>query len=356
MNNIPLFDLKNRLAAAERVMPRGVVQDILAVTSLAPPGFTKSELHEILPFLPGYNNYQQAYHGRFDSFFMRLRCLLWPCMVFDGHAWNYADSAIRKDAQKLLFQNKSQRVSALTAMVEFHKWLLGQGRISPSLFDLPPCLVETEEWHTLQQIVSDPSILGAWARPDKLYKMSVLLDACAKARKKMTSQHTPPCWSSLSDKLKAGIGMLVVEDEPSIMQIYRLIFAEWGFTKAHFAADGKEAATILKQEDHEILLIITDFGLPDTTGLEILEMVSSIDHAPKGFILISGGVWRHKCLEQFFRMNRGKTVAFFAIAKPFRLDTLLAAIEITIMHLLNFEAWDRQRNRFEKDIVEVQYA
>ena len=64
--------------------------------------------------------------------------------------------------------------------------------------------------------------------------------------------------------MKANI--LVVDDERSIRDSLKMVLQEEGY-EAQTAADGKEAMSLLEQNDYDIL--ITDLKMPGMDGMEL---------------------------------------------------------------------------------------
>lgn len=65
--------------------------------------------------------------------------------------------------------------------------------------------------------------------------------------------------------------VLVVDDFSTMRRIVRNILRELGFKNIMEAENGAAAVTVLK--NHEVDLIISDWNMPEMTGLELLKWV-----------------------------------------------------------------------------------
>jgi DNA-binding response OmpR family regulator len=116
-----------------------------------------------------------------------------------------------------------------------------------------------------------------------------------------------------------GKRILVVEDSPAIAEMVRDGLQAAGF-EVHVKGNGFEALRDL--EDIMPDLIITDIMMPKVDGLELCAaMRNRLETRDIPFILFSSNFDEDT-------VNRGRTVgARFFIAKPFKMETLTAAVE-----------------------------
>jgi C4-dicarboxylate-specific signal transduction histidine kinase len=70
------------------------------------------------------------------------------------------------------------------------------------------------------------------------------------------------------DRAVAGPTLLVVDDEKSMLQIFRRKMEKWGF-RVHTASSGQEALEILGPKEIDIL--VTDVTMPGMTGIELMQ-------------------------------------------------------------------------------------
>jgi DNA-binding NtrC family response regulator len=142
-----------------------------------------------------------------------------------------------------------------------------------------------------------------------------------------------------SDEVKVCLlkSILVVDDEPSITSALELILSESGFqvlTAHNFA----EATKTLS--DVDIDLVITDFCLPDATGIDL------IIHIKKGtpdreVILMTG----HGSLD--ITIEAIKCGAYYYLEKPFTPDRLLALVE----RALQFASLKRENQTLKRTLA-----
>jgi DNA-binding NtrC family response regulator len=117
--------------------------------------------------------------------------------------------------------------------------------------------------------------------------------------------------------------ILVIDDEPDIVELTRLNLESEGFDVAT-AETGTEALTSIKEgEQYEILL--TDLRLPDIDGIELVQRLKEI--APDSeIIVVTGYGSTEKAIEAT------KAGAFYFLEKPVEFDELLILIEKALEH------------------------
>ncbi|MDR0476595.1 MAG: two-component system response regulator CreB [Desulfobulbaceae bacterium] len=80
--------------------------------------------------------------------------------------------------------------------------------------------------------------------------------------------------------------ILIVEDEPAIVDAMQYALEEEGFT-INISATGGEVLALLERQD--ISLIILDIGLPDITGLELIKLIRPRFNVPIIFLTARSG-------------------------------------------------------------------
>lgn len=65
--------------------------------------------------------------------------------------------------------------------------------------------------------------------------------------------------------------VLVVDDEPQVVQTVRGMLRDMGVAQTFSAKDGREGAEFLRNYDETIDVLISDWNMPRMTGLELLE-------------------------------------------------------------------------------------
>jgi DNA-binding NtrC family response regulator len=111
--------------------------------------------------------------------------------------------------------------------------------------------------------------------------------------------------------------ILIVEDEKLIRWSIQSRLAEQGYT-VHEAETGKHAFAALEQEDFDLLLL--DFRLPDTTGLEILRRVHQ--EAPETSVVMMTAYGTVESAVEAMKLG-----AFDYLTKPVDLDELSLVVQ-----------------------------
>jgi DNA-binding NtrC family response regulator len=110
--------------------------------------------------------------------------------------------------------------------------------------------------------------------------------------------------------------ILVIDDERSILDALRMIFEDYGFG-VQSAASGREAIALARRQD--FALAITDYGLPDTSGTELLSAIAEISPGAP-VILISGRVTPELTAEATARGAAG------VLSKPFAPSAIISLV------------------------------
>src|SRR5687768_17513849 len=90
----------------------------------------------------------------------------------------------------------------------------------------------------------------------------------------------------MPDTGPGGGTLLLVDDEPGILQILGLILHDAGY-RCLFAHDGVEGLEIFRQHHALIRGIITDVNMPYADGFELIRGIRS--HAPQMKFLVCSG-------------------------------------------------------------------
>lgn len=112
--------------------------------------------------------------------------------------------------------------------------------------------------------------------------------------------------------------LLIIDDEPDMLVLLRMILAERGRYEVVTTPNPLELDHILR--DQEIHLVITDWRMPGRNGAEVLETVHSLD--PDLPVIV---ITAYDSPETAGEAQ--KKGAFDYLPKPFRKDRLLAAVE-----------------------------
>lgn len=118
------------------------------------------------------------------------------------------------------------------------------------------------------------------------------------------------------------IGILIVDDFPTMRKILKMSLLQLGFTNLFEAEDGEEALKVLRGGS-SVHLVISDWHMPNMSGLDLLREVRSdakLDHLP--FLMITSEADRDHMVE----------AAHFGVSnyimKPFNAPSLREKIEV----------------------------
>ncbi len=111
--------------------------------------------------------------------------------------------------------------------------------------------------------------------------------------------------------------ILIVEDEPGLREFLEEVLTDKGYT-VRSASEGQQAITLFL-ENHDIRLVLSDIGLPNVNGIELLQAVKKSNPQVK-VILASGFIEE----EERERARRSGINAF--LQKPYRLNEVLRLV------------------------------
>ncbi len=115
------------------------------------------------------------------------------------------------------------------------------------------------------------------------------------------------------------LGILVVDDEPSILALMQDILAANRFSAADEAPDGQTALDMLRHQRYDIALL--DIQLPHMRGDELLEQIVRLYDDEVTVIMMTG----YATVEDAVDLMRNG--AFDYIVKPFRVQRVAASLE-----------------------------
>jgi two-component system chemotaxis response regulator CheY len=81
----------------------------------------------------------------------------------------------------------------------------------------------------------------------------------------------------MKPEINMNMKVLVVDDFATMRKIVRNILKQIGFTNIVEADDGAHALSIIKEE--KIDFVVTDWNMPNMTGLELLKNIRATDKA-----------------------------------------------------------------------------
>lgn len=117
------------------------------------------------------------------------------------------------------------------------------------------------------------------------------------------------------------INILVVDDFPTMRKIVRQVLRQLGYNNVQEAEDGQAALTILRQRP-DIQFVISDWNMPNMTGIELLKAVRA-EPSLKGlpFLMVTAEADKENIVEAV------KSGVSSYIVKPFNAATLKEKIE-----------------------------
>lgn len=116
--------------------------------------------------------------------------------------------------------------------------------------------------------------------------------------------------------------ILVVDDMMTMRKLVTKICKELGFTSFQEAADGAQAWEVINSAAPPIQLVISDWNMPNTTGLDLLKRVRSDSRYGKiPFIMVTAEAEQHQIVEAV------KAGVSNYVIKPFTAETLKAKLE-----------------------------
>jgi two-component system chemotaxis response regulator CheY len=119
-----------------------------------------------------------------------------------------------------------------------------------------------------------------------------------------------------------GIQILVADDMLTMRKLVTKALRDIGFTSFVEAADGQKAWEVLSQPDCQVKLVISDWNMPNCSGLDLLKRVrkdSRLKELP--FLLLTAESEQSQVVEA---ITAGVDSY---VTKPFAADVLLKKIE-----------------------------
>lgn len=83
-----------------------------------------------------------------------------------------------------------------------------------------------------------------------------------------------------------GETILLVEDEPNVLEVNQIILAELGYRTIN-ASNGKQALEIYARHKAEIALVLTDMVMPEMDGLALIEALKA-ENPDVNVVIITG--------------------------------------------------------------------
>ena len=123
---------------------------------------------------------------------------------------------------------------------------------------------------------------------------------------------------------KQCIKLLIVDDDPEIITLYKDILKDSNFTFAT-ATCAKETFTKLDKGNFDLMLL--DLKLPDMYGMDILKEVS-VNYKDLSVIIITGNPTVESMIEAI------RSGAYDYIIKPFHMDDFIISIQRAVEKII----------------------
>ncbi len=92
--------------------------------------------------------------------------------------------------------------------------------------------------------------------------------------------------------------VLVVDDFATMRRIIKNVLKQIGFTNLLEADDGTTALVVLKEKDNEVGLIISDWNMPQMSGLDLLKTVRGDESTKKiPFLMVTAEAQKDNVLQ-----------------------------------------------------------
>lgn len=96
--------------------------------------------------------------------------------------------------------------------------------------------------------------------------------------------------------MNVSLEVLLVDDLSNMRRLMKNIIKNLGFKTIYEAGDGKEGLVVLNE--HDIGLIISDWNMPNMTGIEFLKRVRNLEkHKNTPFLMVTAEATRENIIE-----------------------------------------------------------
>ncbi|TCK04563.1 response regulator [Phorcysia thermohydrogeniphila] len=120
----------------------------------------------------------------------------------------------------------------------------------------------------------------------------------------------------------SDINILIVDDMAAMRKILKTLLAQLGYKNVDEAEDGKQALEILRRNPDKYQLVITDWNMPNMTGIELVQEIrkdEKLKHLP--ILMVTAEAKKENVLMAI------KAGVNNYIVKPFTAETLKDKIE-----------------------------
>ncbi len=136
------------------------------------------------------------------------------------------------------------------------------------------------------------------------------------------SMSESPAVASGTDDFSGSGTLMVVDDEPLVRNVARVLLESAGFDVLE-AADGVEAVALYRSRGAEIRAVLLDVTMPGLGGVEALKLIRDVD--PRARVILTSGYDERDTIAH---VDRDPGVEF--LQKPYRARTLLAKLRTVL--------------------------
>lgn len=122
---------------------------------------------------------------------------------------------------------------------------------------------------------------------------------------------------SIAHKIK----VLVVDDQVTSRLLISDMLLQLGFTQITVAQDGEQAARIMRQQPHH--LVVSDYAMPKMDGLLLLHSIRTNPATKKSAFIMVTGHGNRELVQKAAALGANNV-----LAKPFTIEKLKASIEM----------------------------
>jgi two-component system response regulator PilR (NtrC family) len=130
--------------------------------------------------------------------------------------------------------------------------------------------------------------------------------------------------------------ILVVDDEPSILEFFEILLSEEGYT-VDLVSNGREAMEMVERTPYD--LVITDLAMPEVDGMAVLERVKEI--SPETLVLMITAYATAESAVDAMKMG-----AYDYLLKPFKVDE----IRLVIRNALEKSTLRRENTALKQEV------
>ena len=148
--------------------------------------------------------------------------------------------------------------------------------------------------------------------------MSILADSSLPENRLQPNAEAAPGDFSPAAKKSPRVGVLIVDDESLIRWSLAQTLLDHDYTVME-AGDGKQALAVLRNSPEPIAVVMLDYRLPDTTGLQLLSVIRRL--SPESRVVMMTAYGTTEVLAEAIRLG-----AVCVISKPVEMQDVPAIV------------------------------